>query len=254
MNLLDKLYRKSRITFAIVWIVAYVVITSSADGISADLGTEKIFTVPVLAAMSMLLWLWVRHAQKKGLFALTAPSVPAARLLFYVPAFVVATKKVYFGFTPQASALECVLWVASMVFVGFLEELIFRGFLFRAMDEQNRTRAIIVTSITFGIGHIVNLFNASGQDLAMTLCQISFAVSVGFMLVMMLLKSGSLWPCIIFHMVNNALSVFEDETVEIALFGSEQAAMLVGVGAGCLIALAYTMYLARALPDVDPSC
>ena len=252
MNLLDKLYGKNHITFAIVWIVAYVVLASMADDISLDLGTAKIVTVPVLAAMSVLLGAWVRHAKNEGLFAFTTPSVPAARLLFYVPAIIVAAKKVFFGFNPQAPAIECALWVASMVFVGYLEELIFRGFLFRAMDEENRTRAIIVTSITFGIGHIVNLFNASGQDLVMTLCQIAFAVSVGFMLVMMLLKSGSLWPCIIFHMVNNALSIFEDEAAQIALFGSEQAAMLVGVSAGCLIALAYALYLAKALPDVEP--
>ena len=34
MKLLDKLYEKSHMTFAIAWIVAYVLAASVADGIS----------------------------------------------------------------------------------------------------------------------------------------------------------------------------------------------------------------------------
>ena len=70
MKLLDKLYEKSHLTFAIVWIVAYVVLASTADGISLDLGTEKLVTVPVLAALTALLWAWIRHAKLEGFFFL----------------------------------------------------------------------------------------------------------------------------------------------------------------------------------------
>ncbi len=66
-----------------------------------------------------------------------------------------------------------------------------------------------------------------------------------------MLKSGSLWPCIIFHIVNNALSIFEDEAAGLALFGTEEMAVIVAVGTGALIAIAYAVYLAKALPDAD---
>ncbi len=72
---------------------------------------------------------------------------------------------------------DALLYVISMCCVGFLEEVIFRGLLFRAMEKENLKRAIIVSSLTFGLGHIVNLFNGSGKDLVSNMIQIVFAVS-----------------------------------------------------------------------------
>ena len=55
-----------------------------------------------------------------------------------------------------------------MAFVGFAEELIFRGFLFKAIIKDGSIKtAIVISSVTFGLGHIVNLF--VGQDLVETL-------------------------------------------------------------------------------------
>jgi membrane protease YdiL (CAAX protease family) len=65
--------------------------------------------------------------------------------------------------------------------------------------------------VTFGLGHVVNLFNGSGRDLISTVIQIVFAVFVGFVLVMIFYHGGSLIPCIVFHAVNNALGAFEAE-------------------------------------------
>ena len=93
-----------------------------------------------------------------------------------------------------------------MLCVGFLEELIFRGFLFAGMAKKNLRSAIIVSSVTFGIGHIVNLLN--GKPLVETLAQILFAIMVGFTLVILFYKGKSLVPCIVFHSLNNALSAF----------------------------------------------
>ena len=93
-----------------------------------------------------------------------------------------------------------------MINVGFIEEMIFRGFLFKMMEKDNVKTAIIVISITFGIGHMVNLLN--GADFIPTLLQVCYAISIGYMLVMVFYKSKSLIPCIIFHSVFNALSIF----------------------------------------------
>jgi len=93
-----------------------------------------------------------------------------------------------------------------MIGVGFLEEIIFRGFLFKMMAKDNIKSAIIVSSLTFGIGHIVNLLN--GASFIPTLIQICYAVSFGFLFVTILIKGKSLWPCIIAHIVINSLGIF----------------------------------------------
>ena len=101
---------------------------------------------------------------------------------------------------------EILFYMLSMMCVGFLEEIIFRGFLFKMMAKDSLKSAIIVTTITFGIGHIINLFN--GADLIPTLVQICYAMAVGYLFVMILIKSKSLWPCIITHSLLNSLSIF----------------------------------------------
>lgn len=102
--------------------------------------------------------------------------------------------------------LEILFYMLSMLCVGFLEEIIFRGFLFKMMAKDNLKLAIVITTITFGIGHILNLFN--GADVLPTLIQICYAMAGGYLFVMVLIKSKSLWPCIITHSLLNSLSIF----------------------------------------------
>jgi len=248
--LFDRLYHKDEVTHAVIWIIAYVVLASVADGISQDVGIVKLATAPVLVVLSVALWAWVSHAGLREAYGLTAPCATAAHMLWYLPLAILATKKLWFGVTMGGTALECALFVVSMCCAGFLEEVIFRGLLFRGMEKSNRTSAIVVSSLTFGMGHIVNAFNASGQTLPVTLAQIVFAVSVGFVLVFVLLKCGSIWPCVVFHAVNNALAIFEDEAAQVALFGSYSQAMLVTLGTSLAIVALYVLYLMR-LPDAD---
>lgn len=78
------------------------------------------------------------------------------------------------------------------------------------MQKDNEKTAIIVTSITFGIGHIINLLN--GAELISTLIQIVNAITIGYLFVILFIKTKSLWPAIITHGTLNALSVFGGES------------------------------------------
>lgn len=71
-----------------------------------------------------------------------------------------------------------------MINVGFIGKILFRGFLFKAIEKESVKKAIIIiiSILTFGIGHIVNLFN--GQDTLNTIIQIIYALSLGYLFVM----------------------------------------------------------------------
>ena len=64
-----------------------------------------------------------------------------------------------YGFALNYSELQTILYILSMLCIGFLEEVIFRGLLFESMRKDSEKAAVIVSSVTFGIGHILNLFN-----------------------------------------------------------------------------------------------
>ena len=205
---MTKLYKKNEITFTVVWIVAYVLLSSVADNVSADLGVAKSITAVLHVAMVLILYFWIRKNGLMNKYGLCKPSVPAKNFLYYIPLAVIASASLWTGIGLRFTVLETVCFIVSMCCVGFIEEVIFRGFLFRAMEKDNLKNAIIVSSLTFGLGHIVNLFNGSGRTPASSAVQIIFAVLIGFVLVTVFYRGGSLIPCIVFHSVNNAIGAF----------------------------------------------
>ena len=206
-----KLYRKSEITFAILWIVAYVVLSSLADQLSQEVGITKSVTAVLHIAMSLLLFFWIRKNGLSAKYGFCPSRYPAKEFLYYLPLAVIASAPLWGGFGLPFGVKGAVCYVISMCCVGFLEEVIFRGLLFRALEKDSLKTAILVSSLAFGLGHIVNLFNGSGKDLLSSVVQVIFAVLVGFVMVLIFYHSGSLIPCILFHAANNALHAFEAE-------------------------------------------
>ena len=237
---MKKLYEKNELTFALVWIAVYVAGTSLAEALSETAGTYKLFSAVFHIALTAGLFLWVRRnglAEKYGLFL---PRYRLARAWFFIPLALVCLYKVVFSPALRFSATESIHFVVSMLCVGFLEELIFRGFLFRAIEKENLTRAIIISSVTFGIGHIVNLLN--GQDLAETASQIIFAVFVGFALVILFHKGKSLVPCIVFHGVFNALSVVANDEALNSVLGGPVLTAVIMIAASAVLLGGYSLW------------
>ncbi len=240
---MTKLYRKSEITFAILWIVAYVVLSSLADQLSESIGIVKSATAALHIGMSLILFFWITKNGLSVKYGFCRSKLPAKRFLFYIPLAVIASASLWNGISSRLGLPGTLFYVISMCCVGFLEEVIFRGLLFRAMEKNNLKTAIIVSAVTFGLGHIVNLFNGSGRDLASSAIQIVFAIMVGFVLVLIFYRGGSLIPCIVFHSVNNALGAFEAEgTMDPKLEMALNAALIIVVLGG------YLFYLAKAFP------
>ncbi len=240
---MTKLYKKSEITFAVFWIVAYVVLSSLADQLSAGVGATKSVTAALHIAMSLLLFFWIRKNDLGVKYGFCKSKYPAKRFLFFLPLAIIASTSLWNGIGLRHGFPGTLLYVVSMCCVGFLAEVIFRGLLFRAMEKDNVKTAIIVSALTFGLGHIVNLFNGSGRDLTASIIQIVFAILVGFVLVLVFYHGGSLIPCIVFHSVNNALGAFEAETdmdpkMQIVL----NVALIIVVLGG------YLLYLVKAFP------
>ena len=209
---MKKLYEKSRLAFSIIWIVAYCILMSMGDSLSESVGISKSVTLPIALTMSAILIIFIKRNRLDNEYGLCKSNVPAEKMLFYLPLAILMSANLIYGFKLNLSPTETVLYILTMLCVGFLEEVIFRGLLFKAMAENGIKSAIIVSSITFGMGHIINLINGSGAELLPNILQVIYATAAGFMFVMIFYKSGSLIPCIIGHGIFNALSVFADES------------------------------------------
>ncbi|MBQ6735221.1 MAG: CPBP family intramembrane metalloprotease, partial [Lachnospiraceae bacterium] len=238
---MTRLYKKSESTFAILWIVAYVVLTSLADQLSESIGITKSVTAALHVVMSLILFFWIRKNHLSEKYGFGRSVIPAKRFLYYFPLIITASTAFWYGIKLQYGFPEALLFFISMCCVGFLEEVIFRGLLFRAMEKDNLKIAIIVSALTFGLGHVVNLFNGSGQDIQSTIVQVVFAVLVGFVLVLIFYHGKSLVPCIVFHSANNALRVFSAEGSL-----SPQAEMILNLLIIVVVLGGYLLYLIKA--------
>lgn len=209
--MLGKLYKKSELAFALLWIGVYCVLLSLGDNFSQNLGVEKSVTLPVAAVLSVLLFVFIKKNGLSKKYGLCKPCVCASGVLYYVPLLLLLSVNLWHGVVLNLTVAETVLYVLTMLLVGFLEETIFRGLLFKAMEKDSPNTAVVVSAITFGFGHIINLFNGSGADLLQNILQVIYASATGFMLVILFVKTKSLIIPVAFHGAFNALSAFAYE-------------------------------------------
>lgn len=205
---MTNLYKKNEILFAVLLIIVYIMGSSIFDGFST-----KLYTLIFQVLLSLVLFGWLYKQRLLEEYGLCKSRISSKKLLYYIPLIVIVSCNLWFGLKMQYTITESVYYVLSMLCVGFLEEMIFRGFLFKAMSKDNIKMAIIVSSVTFGIGHLINLFNGSGAELFASVCQVGYAMAFGYLAVMLFYKSKSLIACILAHGVMNALSIFANVTV-----------------------------------------
>ena len=225
------------------WIITYVVLVSVGDNLSANLGVKKIVTLPILVVLSMIMYFFVRKNDLTETYGLCKPQISSAKMLFYAPLIILSTANLWHGVVLNNSPAETLLYIVSMLLVGFLEEMIFRGFLFNAMAKDNVKSAIIVSNVTFGMGHIVNLINGSGTELLPNLLQVIYAIAIGFAFVMVYYKTKSLLFCIMTHGILNGLGTFANKAV---MTPQKQIVLSVLV---TIIAGGYALYIALMVKE-----
>ena len=202
---MKRLYEKSEIWFAVLWIIVYVV---AMGNLRANFGDESPLTLLTLAVLTALLLIFILRnglREKYGLIGWKE----SKRYLFFIPLVLLCTVNLWCGVSLHYDVPHQIFAVCTMLLVGVAEELIFRGLLFRAMEKNNLTAAIIVSSLTFGAGHIVNLL--TGHASTDVILQIIYAVAIGFAFVMVFQRSGSLIPCIAAHSLIDMTSKFSRE-------------------------------------------
>ena len=233
-----KFYETKPVLFAILWIVVYVVLIAPLRGRFGDGSLQMLLGLVAISA-ALLAVIRLLGIQKE--LGMTRWLQNGRALLWLLPMWVLSTGNLWGGVGVRYDAITSVMAVLSFLLVGVAEEIIFRGFLFNGMKKTGSlTVAIIVSAITFGMGHIVNLL--TGHATMETLVQVLFAIAWGFLFTFAYLKSGSLLPCIAIHGLIDAFSVFSRDS---------QIADWAYIVATVAAALVYCLYLSKQ-PTPEP--
>lgn len=241
-KVLNKIYKKSELSFALLWIITYCVLNSIGNILSDLIGVNSSITFIINAALTIVILIWIRKNELSKKYGLCKSEVPSSNFLWYIPLLVFVSHNVWLGVTINLPIIDIVCYILNMIGVGFLEEIIFRGFLFKALAKDNIKMAMIISSITFGVGHILNLFNGSGMGLVANMCQIVGAMACGFLFVIMFHRGGTLLPCIMAHIVNNVINIFANEAAM-----TNQKLITISV-INLIVIIIYILILRKTLP------
>ena len=233
MNNMKKFYEKYELLFCMLLIITYIVVNSMCINLFGMTDYRTSFTNILL---SILIIIFIIKNKLGNYFGLTTfPN--AKKYLYFIPLLLIISVNLWNGINIENTPSEIIFYIISMVGVGFLEEIIFRGFLFKMMEKDNLNTAIIVSSVTFGIGHIINLLN--GAEILPTLMQIMYATAGGYLFVTLFYKSKSLWQCIITHILVNSLSIFNGNENVISIWIAPVFLTIVSV--------LYAMYINKSI-------
>ena len=92
-------YDKNKIWFAIAWIIAYCVLMSVGDALSAEIGIEKSVTLVIGILLSAILFVFLKKNGLLSDYGLCTPKVSARSMMYYIPILVMLTANLWYGVT-----------------------------------------------------------------------------------------------------------------------------------------------------------
>ena len=105
---MTKLREKSEIWFAVIWIIAYVVLLSVSDAVSEEIGLIKSVSLVVVAVMSVIIFAFVKKNGFMEYYGLCKGEYDAKKWLYFIPVIAVSSVNFWLGLQMNMSVLESI--------------------------------------------------------------------------------------------------------------------------------------------------
>lgn len=201
--------KRKELAGVLIRILVYVIVMRVFEDVNDGNNTQGWRMMITAILLGLLLIGMAKENDYSRLGLTTKTAIPWKTVLFLLPMVVVASVNLWHGIDICFEVLDMVWYILSMIFIGFIEEILFRGYLLQLLLKKSVKVAIIVSSLTFGLGHVVNLLN--GAEVVPTILQLVYAICIGLMLSVFMVKVKHLLPCCFFHGMLNALAAFSNE-------------------------------------------
>ena len=210
------------------------VVMGELEGLKAIATQAAIIWSGALVAIVFFL---IKDHSLKGLGFQKPASGIAVKFLYYIPLIIVALAAFAGGIMFDNSGL----FIPKLIFtlgIGLTEELYFRGIICNMWKEKEKA-AIIISAALFGISHLLNVMGGAG--LASTLLQVAFAFTYGIVMAYVILRTKSIWPCILLHAFHDFCGFITNE-------GDMNLSIIVGT-IQFVVLLAYCIYLVVTMKE-----
>ena len=209
-----------------------IVVIGEIEGISSILIRGGV--IWGLVALTLAYYI-IRYKEISKLGFRSAEKGAAKRMLYFSPLLLIALSPFAAGINFNSGAALILANLFLTLGIGMAEEIFFRGIICGAWLGRGVGKAMMISSLLFGLSHILNI--AGGAELGETVLQICFAQVYGMVFALIFAESGSLLPCVLLHALHDFCAFISGE-------GSAQFEIILGA-VQFIVLLVYFLYLFR---------
>lgn len=145
-----------------------------------------------------------------GFNSLSESNIDKKTLYLYIPIFILASMPLSTGISPNLFIKDIIYIITYMILVAFVEETIFRGLILQLLSQKGIIPAIFGSGILFSIAHLMNTLR--GNNLNSTIIQILYALIIGIVLAILVIRTKNIFLPITYHYINNVFSSLSNST------------------------------------------
>jgi membrane protease YdiL (CAAX protease family) len=165
------------------------------------------------------------------------------KVWWYLPLIVIEILPIAIaGFSSEIKTIQYIILLLFTVAIGFNEEIYFRGLALKFMGEKGSKKAIIWSSVVFGVLHLVNALN--GKNTLYLVLQMFFAFLVGFVLAEIVSITKSLWAVIVWHAAHDYISSITGDALD------RTALIILAIQVGILLVYAICIWRMSNVDDL----
>ena len=235
---MKRIQEENPIWHAMIWVFMYILLVNVGDLISENIGIDNSATSVLLIVLSVALLIYIKKNDWFNYYGIRRPDkADFKKSLFYVPLIIMALIQYFKGINSELGFQGIGLGIVLMICVGWIEEILFRGFLYQGiLKKSGLVRAVIISGITFGIGHIVNLMR--GYSMADQAVQIVAAILIGIALALLIAVTKNIMPGVVFHILFNISGTITNNNLSMEIM------MVIAIIVICAL---YSIYLRKSL-------
>lgn len=233
---MKRLYETNELLFTLVIAIVNWLLYLIGQELSWIIGIHRLVTAVITIFEIAFIYLWIKKnglKEKYGFCRFAENKGGVNRYLYAIPLVILVAIHFVRGIQINFSIQDTILFIIVNMGIGFMEEIIYRGFLFKALCKYDVGLAIILSSDIFGAIHLIHLF--WGQDIIVTLMQVCYASAVGILFCFIFYESKSIWPCIVTHGLINSCGAFVNKETTLLKY--------CGVGmVMCIVSIFFSIY------------
>lgn len=188
---------------ATIFFLFVIIITGAISAITGLSNKITLFVAFSILGMTLAVYTnKMKYWRYYGFQSLEYLSTKNKRL--FVPLFIMAILPLIVGLSNDLRINDYIYIVLLMAIVAFTEEIMFRGVVLRLLQRKSNLTAVLGSSLLFSLPHMLNLLN--GKDSIQTINQVIFALLIGLISAMLIVKTRKILPLIMFHFINNIVN------------------------------------------------